>query len=141
MLVTLFRLLGASAFVLGLIWTLAVLATPDGSPSSGAVYAGMFIGKVLAATPGLSLAFAGLMLLAVGETLWQLGRIARLASKAVNNTAEIAEALQVPKPKEGAATTFNDAVQLFQAKTGKSEPGAAIRDLATDSLRQKGFLQ
>lgn len=49
--------------------------------------------KVLAAAPGFSTVFGGLMLLAIGTALYRLGQIAR-------NTADTADAVEALLPKK-----------------------------------------
>jgi len=135
----LFRLLGALALVAGILYTGAMLAVP--TPGAGNYAGGAMIAKLALATPGMGLILSGLLLIAVGEVLWHLQRIARYARATMDSAADIADALEPPKQRKDAAATFNEAVRLFQDTTGKTEPGVAIKELATEALRTKGFLK
>jgi uncharacterized membrane protein len=48
---------------------------------------------------------------------------------------------QLVAPRADAADEFNEAVRLYQKHHGHQDAGAAIRVLATDALRQQGFLR
>lgn len=137
----LFRILGALSFLVGAAWAIMALGVPMPATSTSAASAGAVLGKIATISPGIGLAITGLLFLAIGEALGHLQRIARSSAKTALNTADLLKSLSKPALLPDAAANFNDAVQLFQAKTGKAEPGAAIRDLATDALRQRGFLR
>lgn len=137
----LFKLLGTIVFLLGLAWSAIIFASPIPAATTAAASTGLMIGRAVAIAPGLGIALSGLLLFAIGEALWLLARIARSAASTMHSAADIADALERPSVRTDAAANFNDAVKIFQAQTGKAEPGLAIRELATDALRQKGFLR
>jgi len=46
-----------------------------------------------------------------------------------------------PEVRKDAARDFNAAVLLYQKHGGHQEAGSALRELAAEALRQKGFLR
>ncbi|WP_375597601.1 hypothetical protein [Devosia sp. Naph2] len=78
-----FSTLGLITLAMGILWSAIVLSQPG--PATMA--------KVLAAAPGFSTVFGGLMLLAIGTALYRLGQIAK-------NTADTADAVEALLPKK-----------------------------------------
>ncbi|RYE59902.1 MAG: hypothetical protein EOP20_03925, partial [Hyphomicrobiales bacterium] len=81
----LFRVFGGLAVLIGLVWTALVVAVAFSASPAPAI-APDTIGRAMAAAPGIGLIFSGLLLMAIGEALWHLERIARSAAKIVHNT-------------------------------------------------------
>ncbi|AEQ50792.1 hypothetical protein [Pelagibacterium halotolerans] len=91
------------------------------------------IGLVGAFSSGL---FLALLLNSLSD--WKNGSRLKSIQKTLD---DLANAIAPGEPRKDAAKDFNDAVMLYQRHAGRKDAGDAIRDLAADALRSKGFLK
>lgn len=82
--------------------------------------------------------FLGLFLQSTAQ--WGLGRTTRRIERSIDDVLDAMEARQ-PAKRSDAAEDFNTAILLYQKNGGHKEAASAIRELAGEALRQKGFLK
>lgn len=90
----------------------------------------------------LGLLFSGvfLTLFSHGLSQWSLTGAAKRIENAIG---DVEDTLLAAKPimRKDAASDFNAAVLLYQQQQSHADPGTAIKQLAAEALRQKGFLK